>query len=200
MDRPKIKIPSKYEKTFILHDRGGNDDYAELRRMEIFATVNRADLGSSIVTSVQRGKIEDDTSEGIWSDAIVGEICILCREEKYGGIPYFVSATLRAGIYGGGEIYRLSIHHYSFDDRYKDRLERGSEMFNKSMIFETTDEHKIKMVAPDLVAKITSRSSWWRARMWPKVRDEADCDECLVNYSLCHHYQEDLKAIGIEKK
>lgn len=200
MDRPKIPRINTYKPDFFAKDSRDSEDYVSLRRAEIFATINRANLDSVVVTAVQRGEIEGENSPGLWKDAIVGEICIFCREEKYGHIPYFVSVTLRAGIYGGGNVLRLSIHNYSIDRRNDNSTERGSEQFKKSMIFETYNEHLIKMVAPDLLAKITSRSSWWRARMWPKVRDEADCDECLVPYHLCHHYQEDLKAIGIEKK
>ena len=81
----------------------------------------------------------------------------------------------------------------------RDRLERGSEIFNKSMIFETRTNTRSRW-SPDPLQPITRRSGLAESQKGPKVRDEVATATSARELFSCHHYQEDLWQSASEKK
>ncbi len=194
MDRKKIILP--HVKDFIRKTQV--TEYGMFDQMNMLSYANKSDLSSVSIKSVERGDL-DLGYLGRYEDAIVGDVIVMCMNEANGDSRYFVSMKLIGHQFGGAEILRMSLHTSYIHD-YEERTQIGSKIYEESKMFETAHRLLIKSALPDFYNRVTSRSAWWRARMFPKVREEGDCDECLTAYNECYHYRRDLKVLGIDKK
>lgn len=195
MDRNKIILPPVKE--FIRKTQAS--EYGMFDQMSMLSYANKSDLSCVSVKSVERGEL-DCGYLGKYTDAIVGDVIVLCRHEVNNGESrYFVSMKLVGHQFGGAEILRMSLHTMYMHD-YEERTQIGSKLYEDSKMFETSHRILMQSALPDFYSRVTSKSAWWRARMFPKVREEGDCDECLGAYSECYHYRRDLKVLGIDKK